>query len=114
MFGLAGWVVRGLLDDCPQLVPVVLSSAKPASSPCKKSSHLFYDYASWLVGGFPSGSVVKNTPATQETRVQSLCQDAPLKEEMATHSSILAWEILRTEEPGGLQSMVPQRIRLSE
>ena len=57
---------------------------------------------------FPSGSVVKNLPAmqeTQETRVQSLGQEDPLKKEMATHSSILAWNILWTEEPGGLQSM---------
>ena len=43
-------------------------------------------------------------PAMWETRVQSLGQDYPLEKEMATHSSILAWEILCTEEPGGLQS----------
>ena len=41
----------------------------------------------------------------QETRVQSLGQEDPLEEEMTTHSSILAWKILQTEEPGGLQSM---------
>ena len=41
----------------------------------------------------------------QETRVQSLGQEDPLEEEMVTHSSILAWEIPRTEESGGLQSM---------
>ena len=41
----------------------------------------------------------------QETRVQSLGQEDPLEEEMATHSSILAWKIPRTEEPGRLQSM---------
>ena len=41
----------------------------------------------------------------QETQVQSLGQEDPLEEEMATHSSILTWEILWTEEPGGLQSM---------
>ena len=40
----------------------------------------------------------------QETRVQSLGQEDPLEEEMATHSSIPAWEIPRTEGPGGLQS----------
>ena len=45
-----------------------------------------------------------------ETWVQSLGQEDPLKEEMATHSSILAWKISRTEEPGGLQSMVSQRV----
>ena len=51
--------------------------------------------------GFPGGSVVKNPPAMQETQkmwVQSLCQEDPLKEEVATHSSILAWKIPWTEE----------------
>ena len=42
---------------------------------------------------------------TQDTWVQSLSQEDPLEEKMATHSRILAWEIPRTEEPGGLQSM---------
>ena len=45
----------------------------------------------------------------QETWVQSLGQEDPLEEVMATHSSILAWRILETEEPGGLQSMGSQR-----
>ena len=44
----------------------------------------------------------------QETRVQFLRQEDPLEKEMATHSSILAWEIPWTEEPGGLQFMGPQ------
>ena len=48
---------------------------------------------------------------TQETQVQSLGQEDPLEEEMATHSSILAWKIPWTEEPGGLQSMGSQRGR---
>ena len=47
----------------------------------------------------------------QETRVQSLSQEDPQEKEMATHSSILAWEIPWTEEPGGLQSMGLQRVR---
>ena len=51
---------------------------------------------------------VKNLPAMQETQVQSLSQDDPLEKEMATHSSILAWRIPQTEEPGGLQSMGSQ------
>ena len=55
--------------------------------------------------GFPSGLVVKNLPAKQEMSVQSLGQEDPLEREMATHSSILAWEIPWTGEPGGLQSM---------
>ena len=52
--------------------------------------------------------MVKNPPA-QETQVQSLGQEDPLDEEMATHYSILAWEIPGTEEPGGLQSMGSQK-----
>ena len=48
------------------------------------------------------GSAVKNTPAKQEMQVQSLGWEDPLEKEMATHSSILAWEILWTEESGGL------------
>ena len=47
----------------------------------------------------------------QETRVWSLGQEEPLEKEMATHSSLLAWEILWTEEAGGLQSIVLQRVR---
>ena len=54
---------------------------------------------------------VKNAPAMQETQVQSLGWEDPLEKEMATHSSILAWEIPRTEEPGGLQSIGLQRVR---
>ena len=46
----------------------------------------------------------------QETGIQSLGQIDPLEKEMATHSSILAWEILWTEEPGGLQSTGSQRV----
>jgi len=49
--------------------------------------------------------VVKNLPAMQETQVPSLSQEDPLEEDMATQSSILAWRILWTEEPGGLQSI---------
>ena len=61
--------------------------------------------------GFPGGSAVKNLPAMQETWVLSLGREDPLEKEMATHSSILAWEIPWTEEPGGLQSMGSQRVR---
>ena len=52
---------------------------------------------------------VKNLPAMQEPRVQFLGQENPLEEGMATHSSILAWRIPWTEEPGELQSMGSQR-----
>ena len=53
--------------------------------------------------------MVKNLPAKEEMLVQSLGQEDPLEMEMATHSSILAWRIPWTEEPGRLQSMGSQR-----
>ena len=55
--------------------------------------------------------LVKNMPAMQETQVQSLGGEDPLEKEMATHTNTLAWKILWTEEPGGLQSMGSQRVR---
>ena len=59
--------------------------------------------------------MVKYLPAKQETWVQSLNWEDPLEEEMAAHSSILAWRIPWTEEPGGLQSIGSQsRTRLSD
>ena len=54
--------------------------------------------------------LVKILPALWETQVQSLGGEDPLEKEMETHSSILAWIIPWTEEPGGLQSMGSQRI----
>jgi len=54
--------------------------------------------------------LVKNLPAVQETWIQSLGWEDPLEKEMVTHSSILAWKISWTEEPGGLQSMGLQRV----
>ena len=59
------------------------------------------------------GSAVKKPPARQEpqeTRVQSLGEEDPLEDGMASHSSILAWRIPWTEEPGGLQSVGSQRV----
>ena len=68
--------------------------------------------------GFPDGLVVKNPPANatdaQETWVQSLGRETLLEEEMATHSSILAWRIPWTEEPGGLQSTGLQEVDTTE
>ena len=54
--------------------------------------------------------MVKNPPEVQETRVRSLGREDPLEKGMATHSSILVWEIPWTEEPGGLQSTGSQRV----
>ena len=55
--------------------------------------------------------MVKNLPATQETQVRSLGQEDPLTKRKATHSSILAWRIPWTEEPGGLQTLGSQKVR---
>ena len=63
------------------------------------------------IKGFPGGSVVKNLPAKQETRVQSLAREDAMEKEIATHSSILAWKIPWTEEPGKRQSMGLKRVR---
>ena len=62
---------------------------------------MFWDPAQW----------VKNLPAMQETQVCSLGWEDPLEKEMAINSSILAWRIPWTEEPGGLQSKVLQKVR---
>ena len=57
--------------------------------------------------GLPRWFSDKNLPAKQETWVQSLGLEDPLEKEMATHSTILAWEISLLEKPGRVQSMVP-------
>ena len=54
---------------------------------------------------------VKRLPAMRETWVRFLGREDPLEKEMATHSSVLVWEIPWTEEPGGLQSTRSQRVR---
>ena len=59
--------------------------------------------------GFPGATMVKKFPAKQEMQVQSRGQEDPVEKKMATHFSILAWEIPWTEEPGGLQSMSLQK-----
>ena len=60
--------------------------------------------------GFPGGSVVKNLPAMQEIQVLSLGQEDFLEEDVATHSSILAWRIPGMREPAGLPSMGLHRV----
>ena len=69
-----------------------------------------------MVLSFQGGSVVKKKKKKicirmQETLVPSLDGEDPLEKEMATHSRVLAWRIAWTEQPGGLQSMVRQRVR---
>ena len=69
---------------------------------------IYYSMWNKLSISFPGDSVVKNPPATQETQVESGSIPA-LEKELATYSSILAWEILWTEEHGGLQFMGLQK-----
>ena len=70
---------------------------------------LFFFFKLQCIYGFSGGSL-KNLPAMQETWVQSLGWEDHLEKGTATHSSILAWRILWTEEPGRLQSMGLQRV----
>ena len=58
--------------------------------------------AAKVIGASLAAQLIKNLPAMQETHVRSLVQEDPLEKEMATHSSIPAWKIPWTEEPGGL------------
>ena len=81
----------------------------------KHSSELFHPRGRRLwyftpTMGYPGGSAVKNLPAMLEMWVRSLGREDSLEEEMAIHSRTLAWEIPRTNEPGGLQSMVFHRV----
>ena len=75
---------------------------KKKVTPPKKRSH---------PGNFLVAQLVKNLPAVQETPAQFLGWEDPLKEGIASHTSILARRIPWTEEPGGLQSMGSQRVR---
>ena len=81
--------------------PALQSDSLP-SEPPRKSYIISYVY---LVA-----QVAKNLPAMQETQVRSLGQEDPLEKGMATHSTLLAWRIPWTEEPGRLQSMGSQRV----
>ena len=92
------WSCSNLLPLSWWCHPTISSSVTPFSSYPQSS-------AASLVT-----QVVKNLPAIRETRVQPLGWEDPLERGMATHSSILAWRIPWTEEPGGLQSMGSQRV----
>ena len=91
------------------------------SFPALPANHFEFSLTVWEVGeerdGFLSSLVaqlVKNRPAMQETQVRSLGWEDLLEKEMAIHSSILAWKIPWTEEPGGLQSMGLQESDMTE
>ena len=87
-------IIKIRTSICPCLIP---GSGRSAGEGI--GYPLQYSWASLVA------QLVKNPPVMQETWVRSLGQEDPLEEGMATHSSILGWRILRTEEPGGLQSM---------
>ena len=69
-----------------------------------------YVFFLWYSLGALLTQMIKNLPAIQETWVPFLGGEDPLEKRMATHASILAWRLPRTEEPGGLQSMGSQGI----
>ena len=77
------------------------------------SFFFFFFFAAALhsMQGFLAAQTVKNLPAMWDTWVQSLSREDPLEEDMGTLSSVLAWRIPWTEEPGGLQSMGSQTVR---
>ena len=77
---------------------------------CKTWLFGFLAIGHWPPGASLVTQRIKRLPAMQETRVQYLGWEDPLEKEMATHSSILAWRIPWTEEPGGLYSMGSQRV----
>ena len=77
-----------------------LSSSSSSSRIYKESYYKQLAHDSYI--GFLSGTVVKNLPAMQETTVRFLGWEDPVEKEMATHTSILAWRIPWTEEPGRL------------
>ena len=87
---------KHLIPCCPLLL---LPSIDVTISKCELGQR-----GSWVA------QTAKNLPVMPETWVQSLGQEDPLEKEMATHSSILAWKIPWTEEPGGLQSMGSQKV----
>ena len=87
------------------------ASSVASASFCLLLEDVFF--FAWLPHTLLATSLVTQTvkclPATRETQVQFLGGEDPLEKEMATHSNILAWEILWTEEPSGLQSMGSQK-----
>ena len=77
----------------------------------ENNNFFWFAVLSWGIQGFPGGWDDKESAAVQETQVRFVGQEDPLEEGMATHSTILAWKIPWTEEPGRLQSMGSQRVR---
>ena len=101
---------EGMADGMEQEMKALGTS--PYSSPLQPAKFLFEltEKNVYELKGFPSGLVVKNPPALQETQIWSVGGEDPLEEELATLCSVLAWRIPWTEEPGGLQSIGLQRV----
>ena len=100
------------MDCSPPGSSVGLAFSSPSALPYPRIKPGSHAMQAASLPSKPPGSppVVKNAPVMQETWVWSLSQEYPLEEGMATHSSILAWRIPGTKEPGGLQSMGSQRV----
>ena len=77
---------------------------------CYQLQQTFIYVGNTNIGASLVAQMVKNPPAMRKTWVQSLGWEDPLEEDTAAHSSVLAWGIPRTEEPGGLQSTGLQRV----
>ena len=84
----------------PTKVEMLLSHPVPVLKSVRQLSHSLPED---IWGASPVAQLVKNLPAMQETGIRSVGQEDALEKEMATHSSILAWEIPRTEDSGRLQ-----------
>ena len=96
---------RPLYDSLQMAKREAFRSMNASASRHTGAPSLKWDLSRHVIGlwhSSPGGSEVKNLPAVQETRVPSLGREDPLKKEMATHSSILAWRIPWTEGPSGL------------
>ena len=110
---------RELIDEVPTGQPPQAESRTERDKTGYRRNKERYIVETWKLAqfierkGFPGGSVVKKKKKThllmQETWAWSLGQEDPLEEEMATHSSIFAWKIPQTDEPGRLQSMESQK-----
>ena len=118
----AALMVVGLINErvapVPELEEIDPNLEKYFSKPVKRKDWEepleFFGSSHWELGGcwkgFPGGSGLNRLPPMRETGIRSLGWEYPLEKEMATHSSIVAWRIPWTEEPGRLQSMGSQRV----
>ena len=117
MFISTGYLFPKTWNSCIERMPSSLGQSwecKFSSSdflllPCALNSSYSHDCDSQVY--LSKAQMVKNPPAMQETWLQSLGREDPPEKRMATHSTILAWEIPRTKEPGRLQSKGLQRVR---